>query len=31
VTAFEASPTLARMPSEHRGLPVEVRRFREVD
>jgi SAM-dependent methyltransferase len=31
VTAFEASPTLARIASEHCGLPVEVRRFQEVD
>jgi SAM-dependent methyltransferase len=31
VTAFEASPTLARMASEHCGLPVEVRRFQAVD
>ncbi|NCC37000.1 MAG: class I SAM-dependent methyltransferase, partial [Chloroflexia bacterium] len=30
VTAFEASPTLARMASEHCGLPVEVRRFQEI-
>jgi SAM-dependent methyltransferase len=31
VTAFEASPALARLASEHCGLPVEVRRFQEVD
>ncbi|HSO82705.1 class I SAM-dependent methyltransferase [Thiocapsa sp.] len=31
VTAFEASPTLARMASAHCGLPVEVRRFQAVD
>ncbi len=31
VTAFEASPTLARLASEHCGLPVEVRRFQEID
>jgi SAM-dependent methyltransferase len=31
VTAFEASPTLARMASEHCGLPVEVRRFQEIE
>ena len=31
VTAFEASPTLARMASAHCGLPVEVRRFQEID
>ena len=31
VTAFEASPTLARMASAHCGLPVEDRRFQEVD
>jgi SAM-dependent methyltransferase len=30
VTAFEASPTLARMASEHCGFPVEVRRFQEI-
>nr|WP_093192615.1 class I SAM-dependent methyltransferase [Thiocapsa sp. KS1] len=31
LSAFEASPTLARLASEHCGLPVEVRRFQEVD
>jgi SAM-dependent methyltransferase len=31
LTAFEASPTLARMASEHCGLPVEVRRFQEIE
>ncbi|MFB1494647.1 MULTISPECIES: class I SAM-dependent methyltransferase [unclassified Thiocapsa] len=31
VTAFEASPKLARLASEHCGLPVEVRRFQEID
>ncbi len=31
VTAFEASPTLARLASEHCGLPVEVRRFLEIE
>ena len=31
VTAFEASPTLAQMASEHCGLLVEVRRFQEID
>ncbi len=31
VTAFEASPTLARLASDYCGMPVEVRRFQEVD
>lgn len=31
VTAFDASPTLARLASGHTGLPVAVRRFQEVD
>jgi hypothetical protein len=31
VTAFEASPRLARMATAHRGLPVEVRRIQEID
>jgi SAM-dependent methyltransferase len=31
VTAFEASPALARLASEHCGFPVEVRRFQEID
>jgi SAM-dependent methyltransferase len=31
VTAFEASPTLARLATAHCGLPVEVRRFQEID
>ena len=31
VTAFEASWALAGLASEHCGLPVEVRRFQEVD
>jgi SAM-dependent methyltransferase len=31
VTAFEASPALARLASEHCGLPVEVRRFQDVE
>ncbi|SDX65507.1 class I SAM-dependent methyltransferase [Thiocapsa roseopersicina] len=31
VTAFEASPTLARLATEHCGLSVEVRRFQEID
>ncbi|WP_373507595.1 class I SAM-dependent methyltransferase [Thiocapsa sp.] len=31
VTAFEASPTLARLATAHCGLPVEVRRFLEID
>jgi SAM-dependent methyltransferase len=31
VTAFEASPALARLASEHCGLPVEVRRFQEIE
>ncbi|RKT38056.1 class I SAM-dependent methyltransferase [Thiocapsa rosea] len=31
VTAFEASPALALLASEHCGLPVEVRRFQEID
>jgi SAM-dependent methyltransferase len=31
VTAFEASPTLARLASDYCGLPVEVRRFQEVE
>ncbi|NCA72755.1 MAG: class I SAM-dependent methyltransferase [Sphingobacteriia bacterium] len=31
VTAFEASPALARMASEHCGLPVEVLRFQEIE
>jgi SAM-dependent methyltransferase len=31
VTAFEASSALAGLASEHCGLPVEVRRFQEVD
>ena len=30
VTAFEASPALARLASDYCGLPVEVRRFQEV-
>ncbi|WP_296703714.1 class I SAM-dependent methyltransferase [Thiocapsa sp. UBA6158] len=31
VTVFEASPTLTRLASEHRGLPVEVERFQRID
>ena len=31
VTAFEASPALAQLASSHCGLPVEVRRFQEID
>jgi hypothetical protein len=31
VTAFEASPPPARLASVHCGLPVEVRRFQEVE
>ncbi len=31
MTAFEASPKLARLASEHCGLPVEVRRFQEIE
>jgi SAM-dependent methyltransferase len=31
VTAFEASPALALLASEHCGLPVEFRRFQEID
>jgi SAM-dependent methyltransferase len=31
VTAFEASPALARLASEHCGLPVEVLRFQDVE
>ncbi|MFB1487712.1 MULTISPECIES: class I SAM-dependent methyltransferase [unclassified Thiocapsa] len=31
VTAFEASQKLARMAAEHCGLPVEVRRFQEIE
>jgi SAM-dependent methyltransferase len=31
VTAFEASPTLARLASNYCGLPVEVRRFQEIE
>jgi SAM-dependent methyltransferase len=31
VIAFEASPKLARLASEHCGIPVEVRRFQEFD
>jgi SAM-dependent methyltransferase len=31
VTAFEASPTLARLATAHCGLPVEVRRFQEIE
>jgi SAM-dependent methyltransferase len=31
VTAFEASPALARLTSEHCGLPVEVRRFQDIE
>lgn len=31
VTAFEASPKVARLASEHCGLPVEVRRFQKID
>ncbi len=31
VTAFEASPALARLASDYCGLPVEVRRFQEVE
>ncbi|NCA72456.1 MAG: class I SAM-dependent methyltransferase [Sphingobacteriia bacterium] len=31
VNAFEASPALARLASEHCGLPVEVLRFQEVE
>jgi hypothetical protein len=28
LTAFKASPTLARLTSAHRALPVEMRRFK---
>ncbi|NCA71921.1 MAG: class I SAM-dependent methyltransferase [Sphingobacteriia bacterium] len=31
VTAFEASPALARMASDYCGLPVEVQRFQEIE
>ncbi|NCA72205.1 MAG: class I SAM-dependent methyltransferase [Sphingobacteriia bacterium] len=31
VTAFEASPKLALLASEHCGLPVEVLRFQEIE
>ncbi len=31
VTAFEASPTLARLATAHCGLPVEVQRFQEIN
>jgi SAM-dependent methyltransferase len=31
VTAFEASPKLARLASAHCGLKVEVRRFQEIE
>jgi SAM-dependent methyltransferase len=31
VTAFEASPALARLASDYCGLPVEVRRFQDVE
>jgi SAM-dependent methyltransferase len=31
VTAFDASPTLAALASAHGGLPVQVRRFQEID
>lgn len=31
MTAFEASPALARLASTHSGLPVEVRRLQEIE
>lgn len=31
VRAFDASPTLAALASDHCGLPVQVRRFQDID